>query len=107
MAEPVEHSSIYRGVGWHKGDRKWRVKIRHGQRHYYLGNYEREEDAARVYDVAALALFRGRARLNFDGQPPAGISQAAILTRLYTPPKPPVLPWTHLQRQKSAENRVG
>ena len=68
----------YRGVSWHVSDKKWRVKLKHRGRHYYLGNYTNPEDAARVYDVAARLVHGPDAQLNFDGLPPTDMPEAVI-----------------------------
>ena len=75
--------SRFRGVSWHKKDKKWRALINDRGRFYFLGNYDDEETAARVWDVAARAVFAGNARINFDGEAPTGIPRAVILDRLF------------------------
>jgi len=58
-----EYSSKFRGVTWLKRERKWSAqcsgeKAGRGERggNKTLGNFEREEDAARAYDKEALRL---------------------------------------------------
>lgn len=68
----------YRGISWHKKDRRWRVKIRAQQRNLFLGNYTDPEYAARVYDAAAKILHGPDAVLNFDGDPPQGMTTAEL-----------------------------
>ncbi len=53
----------------------WRAQIRVDSHRVvaWRVRYERAEDAARVYDVMALALRGPAAVLNFDGQPPVGL----------------------------------
>jgi hypothetical protein len=60
------HSSKYKGVTWHRQCSKWQVCITttDGKRRY-LGIFTSEEDAARVYDEAALKAFGEYAYLNF------------------------------------------
>lgn len=66
-------SSRFKGVCWHKKDRRWVAKIVYGYRRYSLGTYRDEEDAARAYDAAARELFGPFACVNFpqDGERPA------------------------------------
>jgi hypothetical protein len=59
------HTSIYKGVHWAKGSRKWVAKIEVSGRSKYLGSFTVEADAARAYDAAAEAAWGDFARLNF------------------------------------------
>lgn len=43
----------------------WRVRIKAGGKHHFIGRYASKEEAARAYDVAALRFFGKFARLNF------------------------------------------
>lgn len=82
MSDDPAKAVSYRGICWHKKDKRWRVSISDSDHDFYLGNYREAETAARVYDVAALML-RGRlADLNFDGHPPKSVSLADIRRRL-------------------------
>ena len=72
-------SSRFKGVGWSAAAGKWRARIRH--RH--LGVFADEEEAARVYDAAALAEWGEFARLNFPsplGSPRSGRGSGAHTT---------------------------
>lgn len=53
-------SSVYKGVGWHTEMKMWRARL--GDT--YLGCFPTEVEAARAYNVAALALHGDYARLN-------------------------------------------
>lgn len=54
--------------------RPWRAQIHHGQQVLiWPPRFARAADAARLYDVMALCLRGAAARINFDGQPPAGV----------------------------------
>ena len=59
-------TSKYKGVCWHKGVEKWQVSIRINGELKYLGIYEDEEFAARVYDCAAHKYFGEFAGTNFE-----------------------------------------
>ena len=58
-------ASIFKGVNWHKGRKKWIATIRINKERKYLGGFIAEEDAAKAYDAAALELFGEFARPNF------------------------------------------
>lgn len=59
------NTSGYRGVFYHKRDRRWTSVIGNGEGVRNLGYFRTAEDAARAYDVAARARFGEFARLNF------------------------------------------
>jgi AP2 domain len=58
-------SSIYKGISWNKGAKRWEARIKHLGVYLYLGLFDTEEAAARAYDKAARELRGERARLNF------------------------------------------
>jgi len=47
--EPT-HTSQYRGVIWHLGDRRWQVQFKHNKKQIHVGYFDEEEDAGRAYD---------------------------------------------------------
>jgi hypothetical protein len=55
--------SPYKGVSW--GGYSWAARIGHEGKILRLGYFKSEEDAARAYDIAAIELYGGFARLNF------------------------------------------
>ena len=57
-------SSIYKGVCWVTRDKKWKASITVNSKHFSLGHYFDEKEAARAYNVAALAAFGSFAHLN-------------------------------------------
>lgn len=61
----VGSSSRFKGVTWHKGDKRWQASIKVDGRNRYLGSFRSEEDAARAYDAAAAEAWGEYARLNF------------------------------------------
>lgn len=58
-------SSKFKGVHWHKYQKKWRAEIQSDGIRYSLGYHKYEESAARAYDYAAKELHGEYARLNF------------------------------------------
>lgn len=58
-------TSKYKGVCWNRNAGKWQACITVDRKLRYLGLYANEEEAARVYDAQAKALFGEFARLNF------------------------------------------
>ena len=58
-------SSIYKGVGWHKGCKKWMAYIQVDGVLVHLGYFIIEEDAARSYDVMCIKHHGEFARPNF------------------------------------------
>ena len=59
-------SSVFKGVCWHKGNKKWVAQIRppESKRQRCLGYFDSEIEAARMYNNAAVKLFGNFARLN-------------------------------------------
>jgi len=58
-------NSKYKGVCWHKRDRRWGVKIVINYKQQYLGYFDSEKEAAMAYDDAAYENFGVYAYLNF------------------------------------------
>lgn len=59
--------SIYKGVDWRHDRKKWRATICVNGKRSYLGVFKTEEEAAHVYDKAAVELFGEFARINTYG----------------------------------------
>lgn len=60
-------TSKFKGVCWNKRERIWRAKIRKEGKHFSIGSFAKEEDAARAYNREAAKLFGEFAVLNeFD-----------------------------------------
>lgn len=57
-------SSKYKGVSWHKRNKKWVSNITLNGKRKYLGSFETEEEAAFAYNKEALNLFGDFAYLN-------------------------------------------
>lgn len=61
-----DNTSGFKGVCWHKRDRRWQASIRVGGRSpRHLGYFPTPEEAARAYDAAARELHGEFATLNF------------------------------------------
>jgi hypothetical protein len=57
-------TSIYKGVSWHKHNRKWVAYITINGKRSHLGYFISEVDAAKVYNQKAIELFCEFANLN-------------------------------------------
>ena len=61
----LKSSSRFKGVGWHKMAKKWKASIKISGKSKHLGNFTKEENAARAYDTAAIKEFGEFACLNY------------------------------------------
>ncbi len=52
--KPVNNTSGYVGVSWHKADKKWRASIRDRYKTISLGSFEKIEDAAEARKIAEM-----------------------------------------------------
>jgi hypothetical protein len=59
-------TSKYKGVHFHKRSGKWMASIKSENKRIFLGQFDNEEDAARVYDEAAKVYHGEFAVLNFN-----------------------------------------
>jgi hypothetical protein len=59
-------NSRYKGIYWHKRDKKWLVQIMINGKIKHLGRFNSEIEAAKIYDVAAIEKFGEFALLNFN-----------------------------------------
>jgi hypothetical protein len=57
-------SSSYKGVSWHKRQKKWLANITVNSKRMHLGSFDTEIEAAKKYNEAALEFFGEFARLN-------------------------------------------
>ena len=57
-------TSKYKGVSYNKHAKKWHAKIRMNGKHYHLGCFSDEKDAAKAYNLKAKELFKEFACLN-------------------------------------------
>ncbi len=58
-------TSRYKGVSYDAATGKWRAAINHRGKHYHLGLFDTERQAAQAYDRQARTLFGEYAYLNF------------------------------------------
>ena len=58
------NKSGYKGVYWFKYNRKWSCQIQKNKIRFFLGYFDNEIDAAKVYNQAAKKYFGEFARLN-------------------------------------------
>ena len=82
MRDDERIAPTYRGVAWHKGHQKWIAKLKTHGRYVTLGYYDDAVFAARIYDCATRILRGPDGVLNFDGQPPPGVTTAEIKAML-------------------------
>ena len=61
--EPQKSRSRYKGVCWHKRNKKWQAQIK-GNKKHYLGCFDNEIKAAEAYNRKASELFGEFANLN-------------------------------------------
>lgn len=62
---PRRGSSIYKGICWCGDHSKWRSVVVFNKRHYHLGHFVDEVEAAWAYDIKARELFGEFALTNF------------------------------------------
>lgn len=56
--------SKYKGVRWHKGDKRWRAQVGVNGKSLHLGSFDSEEEAAIYYNVAVQLFFEKPYYLN-------------------------------------------
>jgi hypothetical protein len=61
-------TSKYKGVHWHKRQKKWAAAIRCNNKTHHLGYFTDEAEAAKVYDKAAKKYHGVFASLNFPNK---------------------------------------
>lgn len=57
-------TSKYKGVHWHKRERKWVAHIGYEKKNIWIGYFKTENEAGEAYNKAALKYFGEFARLN-------------------------------------------
>jgi len=65
----INSRSRYKGVCWHKRNKKWQASITKSGKRLYLGQYDDQIEAALAYDRKAEELFGQFAYLNFPACP--------------------------------------
>ena len=73
---------MYRGVSFSKRYRKWLAKIMHKGKTFFLGFFDSEILAAKMYDLAAISLKSEKAILNFSLAEYKSELAPAIITNL-------------------------
>lgn len=68
MKATYNNFSKYKGVTWHKRNKKWQTSIRLEGKLKYLGQYANEDDAARAYNQAVFDYWDGEGYLNVIGE---------------------------------------
>lgn len=61
----AEKTSEYRGVCWHKSNSAWKASILVNGRNTHIGYFADESKAAQAYDLKAIIVRKGNAKLNF------------------------------------------
>jgi hypothetical protein len=61
------NTSGFKGVYFHKKNKKWRAQIGLNGRRVTLGEFHTKEEAASTYDLSAVKYYGEFARLNFPG----------------------------------------
>lgn len=58
------NTSDWKGVSWHKQTKKWQAKIGVNNKRIFLGLFDKPNDAAKTYNIAAVKYFGEFAVLN-------------------------------------------
>lgn len=61
---PVSNTSGYKGVHWHKGDKKWHARIYVNFKKIHIGSFNDAKAAAQAYNEAAILYYGEFARIN-------------------------------------------
>lgn len=64
ISKEINYSSPYKGVSWEQNYNAWRATISKDGYTYRLGSYTTQEEAAAVYNAAAIEMHGDFARLN-------------------------------------------
>lgn len=62
------NTSGFKGVFWDKNKNVYKAQIKVNQKNIYLGSFTDKEEAAKIYDKAAIKYFGEFARLNFSNE---------------------------------------
>lgn len=61
----LARTSRFLGVSWNPANSQWRAQIQQHARHFFLGEFDREREAAAAYDSKSIALRGVHAAVNF------------------------------------------
>lgn len=62
----VKGTSLYKGVHYEEGRKKYTAQIMVNRKHIFLGRFKTEDQAAMAYNIAALKYFGEFARPNIN-----------------------------------------
>lgn len=62
----IKSRSEFKGVTWHRRDKKWQAQVQWQGKTYHLGYFDSEVDAARAYDAGARAIQGEFSKPNFS-----------------------------------------
>lgn len=74
-----QNTSVYKGVSWHKRDKRYAARIRYGGKSKHIGNYKEELRAAIEVDRAVLLTKKPETKkLNFSNNIERGIAEVIL-----------------------------
>lgn len=74
-------SSHYKGVSFEKSKDKWQSYIKVDQKKYFLGYHDNQIEAAELYDINAIRIFKNFALLNFPNKKYTNIENRGVIKK--------------------------